>query len=122
MPHDPEVDDAPVGAWEAVKDSPSVNAVAVHHIGVGSRYGKGPGVEMGRFRRRFFGVSGGRTFAGRLHKGAPLRSQTGPSMHDLDPGSVAANGAPSRFLVGEASKPAQMMPVGTSRIPAVVAG
>ncbi len=108
MPHDPEVDDAPVGTWEALKDSPSVYAVAVDHIGVGSRYGKGPGAEIGRFRREFSGGPGGWAFAGRLHKGAPLRSQTGPSMHDLDSGSVAANGAPSRFLIGEASEPAHL--------------
>src|SRR5271165_4857142 len=107
MPHDPEVDDTPVGTWKALKDSPSVDAVAVDHIGVGSRYGKGPGVEIRRIRRRFFGVPGVRTFAGRLYKGAALRGQAGPCVHDLDPGSVASKGAPSRFLIGEASEPAQ---------------
>src|SRR5260370_30855247 len=112
MPHDPEVDDAPVGAWEALKDFPSINAVAVNHIGVGSRYGKGPGVEIGRFPRRFFGGPGGRTFCGGLHKGAPFGGQTRPNMPDLFPGSAAAQGAPGRFFVGGGSEPAPMMPSG----------
>ena len=59
MPHDPEVDDAPVGAWESPIDAPSVYAVAVNHVGVGSRYGKrGWGRDPANYRRRFFGAGG----------------------------------------------------------------
>ena len=121
MPHDPEVDDAPVGAWEALNNPPSAHAVAVNDIGGGGWNRKRPWVEIWRFRKGFFGGPGARTLPGRLHKGAGLRSQTGSSIHDLDPGSEAEERAARRFLIGEASETAEMMPVGTGRIAAVVA-
>src|SRR5260370_1815898 len=113
MPHDPEVDDAPVGAWEALKDFPSINAVAVNHIGVGSRYGKGPGVEIGRFPRRFFGGPGGRTLSGRLPKGAPLRSQTLPSSPRSGPVDLSPDTPPDRSFSCDPPSPRPPTPTST---------
>ena len=107
VPGDPPIDDTPVGLGEASADMPSLHASLIdldgyrrsdagrdrifpRRVGVGSR----------RRRRRCPGP-------GRLQQRLGLWRQTGLRAHHLHPRSVAARGAPRRFLVGETGEPAQ---------------
>src|SRR5580704_10267162 len=120
---DPQIDDAPIGLRKAVGDPPALYTTTVDGAGV-RRSGVREG-SMVRGRSGNRGVGTGcprpqwRGGTGQLQQGVGVRRQAGAGVHQSDPGSLSASGAPRWLLISKTSESSQMAPVGARRIAAV---
>jgi len=113
---DPKVHDAPIRLREAFANPPSLHAGLVDRHGLGGAGWAricGSPVDRERRGRRLYRLPD------RLQQRLAARRQARTGMDEPQPRGVAVGCASCRFLIGEASEPSQVTPVGASPITAV---
>ena len=124
LPGDPQIQDAPVRLRKTLCNVPALHPglvglrrlCSIHTWGRGcigcSQIGSSEPIRRRPCWRR----------RSRLQQPIGAASQPSTGVHDLHPGSVAAECAPLGLLIGESRQPAQMTPVGTAHVPTIGAG
>ncbi len=117
---DPLVCNAPVGLRESLRNPQTVQPSLIDFAGYGGMPGRGhrvPGRRSGEpSHGRHAGRGTGYLAAGCFDHLSPPAGQAQLGVQESHPGSVAVGLAPQGLLVGEASQPSQMAPIGAGQV------
>ena len=116
---DPQIEDAPIRLWEALRNVPAPHPALIDFDRLGGTRVSG----SSRLFRRWGGSEGvtarGGVGASGLQETLGLGRQTGSGMHDFHPGRIAVEGAVGWLLIGETGEPAQVAPIGAGAVAAL---